>query len=308
MDRVAVRWAVGVVLLASVACRSMAGPAPPRSEREPSHQGLVAFTTQRHGEPMPTVAVIPAAGGKVTRLHEGRDATWSPDGEEIAFACHPGICTMRPDGSEVTRLTRPRGGAIDESPAWSATGRIAFTRSYMDGVRGPDILVVPEDGGTPKLLIEAGSNHSPTWSPDGRGLALIRGLGRRLEAPHGGFQLWTMSASGRELRRLTTKGNAWSPEWSPNSDEIVFDEASIVWIIPAEGGEPRPLEPATAGTHPDVGAFATWSPDGSHLAYTCERGKFDDHDLCIMNTDGTGRVTLLNTPANEASPAWQRDG
>jgi Tol biopolymer transport system component len=300
------RCALICLLVLSIACRSTADTAPPRPQPELTDDSLVAFTTQTADEPMPSVAVISAAGGGVTRLHEGSDPAWSPDGREIVFACHPGICTMKADGSDVERLTRPKDGPIDEGPAWSSTGRIAFTRSYLDGVRGPDIFVIPEDGGKSKLLIEKDSNHSPTWSPDGRAIAFIRGLGPSLEAPQGGFQLWTMNANGSSLRQLTKSG-ASSPDWSPGGAEIVFEEAAILWIIPADGGERRPLKPSTTGTHPDVGAFPTWSPDGSRIAYTCERGQFDDNDLCIMNTDGTGREMLLNSSANEASPAWQPD-
>jgi hypothetical protein len=75
-----------------------------------------------------------------------------------------------------------------------------------------------------------------------------------------------------------------------------------------KGDHPTKLEPATTGDHPNVGAFPSWSPDGKHIAYTCEVGELGDNDLCAMNADGTSKTTILDTPANEAMPAWQPSG
>lgn len=275
------------------------GPAPSPDE------GLIAFTTQEAGEPMPWIATVPVSGGEVTRLREGSDPSWSPDGTRIAFRCYPGICTMKADGSDVVRLTNPQEPVLDEDPDWGPRGYIAFTRTPED--RSRDIYVIPEDGGNASPaspVIEQGANFAPSWSPDGRAIAFTRGEGPFLEAPKGGFQLWTLNIDGSELRQLTETG-ADRPDWSPDGLTITYDAGSVIWTIPAGGGEPRKLEPATTGEHPDVGAFPTWSPDSSRIAYMCEARGFGHNDLCVVNADGTGRTTILATPANEASPAWQ---
>ncbi|MDQ3953234.1 MAG: hypothetical protein M3279_09785 [Actinomycetota bacterium] len=175
----------------------------------------------------------------------------------------------------------------------------------MDFDRGPDIFVVPQEGGEATPIIEKGSNLSPTWSPDGDSIAFIRGLGTSLEAPKSGFQLWRMRLDGTDLRQLTTEGAA-RPDWSPDGATVVFDSGSALWTIPAEGGAMHKLTPATTGRHTEgIGAFPGWSPDGERIVYMCQTGEFDDNDLCTMNADGTGRTTILDTPANEGVPAWQ---
>jgi Tol biopolymer transport system component len=111
--------------------------------------------------------VAPDGSGnvEVTPVDEGaiRSPAWSPDGTRIAFAkCMRGACdihTVRPDGSELTRLTNV--GNASWHAAWSADGtRIAFTR-WSGGV--PSIMSVPAAGGAARTLIDPG--HSPAWRP-----------------------------------------------------------------------------------------------------------------------------------------------
>jgi TolB protein len=54
-------------------------------------------------------------------------ATWSPDGGQIAFVEEGHIAVMNADGTDVRPLTE--GGPMDFRPAWSADGsRLVFTR------------------------------------------------------------------------------------------------------------------------------------------------------------------------------------
>src|SRR5204863_8969664 len=95
-----------------------------------------------------------------------QNPSWSPDGAKIAFALHtdspnsvpaPGIFTINPDGTGLTRLTT---GAHDD-PVWSPDGtRISFT--------GPDdatIYSMKPDGTDQRLLI---AGRHARWSPDGQ--------------------------------------------------------------------------------------------------------------------------------------------
>jgi hypothetical protein len=57
--------------------------------------------------------------------------------------------------------------------------------------------------------------------------------------------------------------------------------------------------------NPASDADPTWSPDGSKIAFTTNRGPTGDNEIFVMNADGSNPVDLTNSPANESDPDWQ---
>lgn len=280
------------------------GPAPSPDD------GLIVFGTQGRKDPGPWIAVVPAEGGRVTRLHEGNSPTWSPDGTRIAFGCDRGICTMNADGSRVRQLTHPREPAYDDSPDWGPNGWIAFKRNYMDNprllsARPRDIVLVAEDGGEQVTITDHDTDDlDPSWSPDGSSLVFIRADGGPSDAPPGGWHLWTMDGDGGDAEMLTDIDGPGRPEWSPDGQTILFDRASALWTIPAGGGEPRKL-PVVSGRGFDVGSNASWAPDSRRIAFMCSSSGSGNNDICLSDDDSQEWAVLVATDENEASPAWQ---
>jgi Periplasmic component of the Tol biopolymer transport system len=119
--------------------------------------------------------------GTPTRLVDGHDPDWSPDGKRILFVtANSAIRTVNADGSDTVEIL-PSENRYDEvsfdSPKWSPDGkRIAFTR--CDEITC-DIYVMQADGSELKRLTRdrgfAGiSSYSPSWSPDGKRIAFTR--------------------------------------------------------------------------------------------------------------------------------------
>lgn len=88
------------------------------------------------------------------------------------------------------------------------------------------------------------------------------------------------------------------PEWSPDGQTILFDEAEALWTIPAGGGQPRKL-PVVSGRGFDVGSFATWAPDSQRIAFSCNDG------ICLSDVDSEESTVLTTTAQGGGSPAWQ---
>jgi TolB protein len=56
-------------------------------------------------------------------------------------------------------------------------------------------------------------------------------------------------------------------------------------------------------------SWGTWSPDGSMIAFSSDvNAAPGEHDIYVMNKDGSGLTQLTTDPAFESGPAWSPDG
>ncbi len=136
------------------------------------------------------IYTIPVTGGDETRLTfgEGRNdgPDYSHDGEWIYFnSSRTGrmqIWRVRPDGSDVTRITDSEFG--DWFPHPSPDGQHLLVLSYdgdvFDHPRDLDVRLrlMDPDGGNARVLFELfggqGTINVPNWSPDGKAFAFVR--------------------------------------------------------------------------------------------------------------------------------------
>lgn len=96
---------------------------------------------------------------------------WSPDGQKVVFARPSGIWVMNANGGAQVRLTHH---ALDEDPAWSSSGRIAFVRKpdwkkeMLPAARdaSSEIYVMNADGtGVTRLTHNRVGEANPAWQP-----------------------------------------------------------------------------------------------------------------------------------------------
>ena len=137
--------------------------------------------------PVPALFVVGADGQGLHRIGlPAQAADWSPDGTRIVFGsaslvvihslAAPGwlrqyydIYTVRPDGSDLRRLTSDR---FSKDPSWTADGRIRFDRVPMvDGdvntEKPPQLWIMDADGSNAKQLSVSPLPASLplSWSP-----------------------------------------------------------------------------------------------------------------------------------------------
>ncbi|MBB6252403.1 S41 family peptidase [Nitrospirillum iridis] len=142
-----------------------------------------------------------------------------------------------------------------QHPSLSA-GLIAF--DY-----GGQIWTVPRAGGQARLLVAGqGQNSGPVFSPDG-GLIAYTGT------YDGNTDVYVVPVGGGQPRRLTWHpGRDVAVGWTPDGKNVLFRtprttprDLEQLYTIPVTGGFASPL-PLPSGFE------ASYSPDGSHLAYT----------------------------------------
>ena len=96
--------------------------------------------------------------------------------------------------------------------------------------------------------------------------------------------LWLVASSGGEARRITTDpGLELFPKFSPDGKWIAFtgqyDGNFNVYVMPAEGGEPKQLtfEPDTTATPERMGPnnmVINWLPDSQHILFLSRRDTY----------------------------------
>jgi Tol biopolymer transport system component len=210
------------------------------------------------------LAIIGARGTGLRQLPQltsgDADPTWSPDGRRLAFIgstlCCNWLYSVRHDGTALRRIL----AQSVRWPAWSTTGTIAFV-NYDDrggmsvGLEDGTYTIRP-DGSRPRRVFGRfwGTGQQPDWSPDGSRIAFVA---RR--------HIFTMTAAGRRLRRLTRHFGDSDPAWSPDGKHIAFIRNHDLYVMRANGrGERRVVDAPDQGLdHPGPWAELSgpsWQP------------------------------------------------
>jgi tricorn protease len=117
---------------------------------------------------------------------------------------------------------------------------------------------------------------------------------------YGGY-LWSVPRDGGDARQLTTGGHEALPVFSPDGRWIAFtgqyDGNVDVYVMPAEGGEPRRLT-----WHPQQDQAVGWTPDGKRVLFVSDRDAYADFTrLYTVPVEG-GVPEVL--PMWRAQDAW----
>jgi len=198
---------------------------------------------------------VPLEGGEPTKLTDTpgghRFASFSPDGKTIVFASNRhdpaslygyNIYLMGPEGEtaaqparQITSLNGSPG-----HPTWSPDGAwIGFVSKDVDTTKvvtiGPGmqstknsifatyrLFKMKLDGGKPIQLSglkpseERDEDVWPTWSPDGKWIAVARRIGTKND-------VWLVDPEEkRPPVQITTEGNCSKPTWSADGKEIYY--------------------------------------------------------------------------------------
>jgi len=167
-----------------------------------------------------------------------------------------------PDGTGLSQLTN---NVVDETyPAWSRDrSRIAF-------VRGGALWVINADG-TGETQLNVPANNRPTWSPDGKRIAVS---GRPAGSEYLRILIYDLeSGSYSELTDTYIGYDLSHPDWSPNGRDILAGAQAgdgHLIRIDVESGSATEFyfESGGACFHLGGGSYPTWSPDGTAFAFS----------------------------------------
>jgi Tol biopolymer transport system component/DNA-binding winged helix-turn-helix (wHTH) protein len=221
-----------------------------------------------------------ASGGHEIRVtsdgQQNSEPAWSPDGQYIAYHSrnHGGIWIVPSLGGSARRLTE-----FGSKPAWSRDGSmIAFQSeapsdlsSNAYGALPPStIWTIPSRGGQATQITQVGvppgGHSSPTWSPDGKRIVFLAYDTSLAE-------LWSVTAEGGELKRLTTQQLFFDPIYAPDGGAIYCVGVSRnmygLWRIPVApaNGERSGEADEVQSAGPQPIRNLSISADGKKIAY-----------------------------------------
>ena len=286
-------------------------------DREPawSHDGTrVAFSSDREGATGSyDIFTVDVRSGAVTRVTSdaGDDymPTWAPGDTAIAFVSERGRERMLSIVSPAGGAVRTVGGAIPglDAPSWGPGGEIVIHVAQGQTSR----LHI---GGRPITGSENAFPFRASWASPTEIIYTSDGLIRRRAIAGGEARTIPFSATLSVARadyqrrtrdpftagRRTVKGIV-APALSPDAQRVAFAALGDIWVMRIGEAPAKLTDDRFLDTEP------AWSPDGTKLAYSSDRGG-QLLDLWIHDFATSRARQLTRIPTSAMGAAWSRDG
>ena len=184
-----------------------------------------------------------------------------------------GIYVMDDDGNNLTLLTE------DEKlgswgPSWAPDGKqIVFKRRAVWNERSV-LFLMNANGTNIRQLTESDDSAIgiTSFSPDGKSIVFNRIV--RIDNSDKGFITVLNIETGKMKDIADIDANFC--DWSPDGEHIIFSKplavgggGNTIWIMDADGDDPRPLIPEPLAGEVVTHIWAPrWSPDGQKIVFT----------------------------------------
>jgi TolB protein len=283
-----------------VAARSSAAPRPsdpPRPPAEPRRDATPART------PVPREAADARPARLVDHREVDADAVFSPsfatNGTAVFFHAESGdgsaLKRADADGGELRVASIVDDGARNYHVQLSPDGRQVAFDSDRDGVRG--VYVADARGHGVQRVSGPGYAAVPTWSPDGRRLAFIRGEDARPSV----WNLWLLDrASGRQARVTSfARGQVWGGAWFADGQRLAYSHEDRLILHDLSTGRSRAIASPVPGRMVRTPAV---SPDGRWVVFQVHRD-----GVWLFDVEHGGMQRVLDDASAEEF-AWSPDG
>ena len=232
---------------------------------------------------------------------QAEDATWSPDGREIAYLKGKDLYRADKDGVRDKKLAAFPG--IPSWVRWSPDGgRLRLT--VTDSITGfSSLWEVPSDGKAPHPLLAGWSQAEccGSWTPDGKYFVFQA-------TRDGKTEIWTVRekrglafAPSQPVRLTAGQMNSSAPMVSPNGKKLYVIGEQLRGELVHYDSRSREFVPYLSGISAE---FVDFSRDRKWVTYVT----FPDRILWRSRVDGSERLQLTASPVQATMPRWSPDG
>ncbi len=269
--------------------------------------GLTSFAQSRH----------PITFDDLISLKRVADAQISPDGSRVAYVVN--VVSKEQNKGKRSIWTVPTSGGApqqlitsdknDDTPRWSPDGKLIAFISTRNGT--PQIFVADANGSNARKITDVPEGVGEfIWSPDGKRFAFITDIYPECK------DLKCVAEKSEAAEKSKVKAIITDHLLFRHWTEFKRGKRSHLFVIAADGGEPRDLTPGDYDVPPfsldDPTAFA-FSPDAREICFTRNTDKIEaistNNDLFVVSVDGgeAKRITGSN-PGSDATPRYSPDG
>ncbi len=287
--------------------------------------GLLAFA------PAPLIAADkrPMTLDDMFRFQRVSDPQISPDGKQVVYVVGvpdleknsiPSSLWLAPaDGKSAPRQLTNAPGKKDRHPRWSPNGKEILFESNRSGET--QLWTIGLDGGEAKQLTTISSGASDAiWSRDGKQIAFVSAVYPEFSEKPFKESDAANKKKAEEIEKSPVKAKVHTKLFYRHWDSYVEDKREHLFVMSAEGGEPKDVTPGDRDAFPTSDTFSTgdnftFSPDGKYLIFTAVPEKDEawstNYDICrVPVTGGTTKWENLtkDNPAADSGPLFSPDG
>jgi DNA-binding winged helix-turn-helix (wHTH) protein/Tol biopolymer transport system component len=270
---------------------------------------VMSFSAGRISNPVWTVNL---PGNSLRPLADAVSATWSPDGNSVAYSTANGdiyIAGSKGDARKIASV-----GAIADTLSWSHDGKVLrFSRD--------SVLWEISSAGTNLHQLLPGWRPSSwqccgRWTPDGQlfiflsGSPFVRLAPTLLGSPMlPGGQVWALQEKRVQIRglkgepiRLTSGPISWGAPIPAKDGKTVFANGlTMRGELVRLDTQSKQFQPFLDGISAE---FVSFSRDGKSMVFV----SYPEGILWRTNRDGSNRIQLSDPPMHPVNPRWSPDG